>query len=331
MKSLLFILNPAAGKSQIKDNLFEIITAFSEANYRVTVFPTQKRMDARNIVITEGNQYDVIVCAGGDGTLDEVTSGYMLSGCKVPLGYIPAGSTNDFARSLNIPLEPLAAVTNIITGIPVPVDVGGLRDPEHPESIHIPSTLKDSVPWIKQEHSPLVPITPAVAEDYFIYIAAFGAFTELSYSTDQQFKNMFGHAAYILTAATSLSRNLVPYEATFEYGDTVITDTFVYAMITNSLSVGGMRNVILSDDIQFDDGEFECLLIKMPNSAIELQTILNSLILSEVNDKYMYCFKASEVKITSKEEIPWVRDGEFGGNHKQVIITNHQKALPIFR
>lgn len=330
MKSLLFIMNPTAGRTQAKENMFEIISAFSSANYLVTVFPTQKRMDARNIVIAEGAKYDVIVCSGGDGTLDEVASGYMLSGCKVPLGYIPAGSTNDFARSLGIPLEPMAAVTNIITGIPVPVDVGGLRDPEHPESIHIPS-FSDSRPWIQKQHSPLNQIAPAVAEDYFIYIAAFGAFTELSYSTDQQFKNMFGHAAYILNAATSLSRNLVPYEATFEYHDTVITDTFVYAMITNSLSVGGLRNVILSDDIQFDDGEFECLLIKMPNSPIELQTILNSLLISEVNEKYMYCFKASEVKITSKEDIPWVRDGEFGGTHKQVIITNHQKALPIFR
>ncbi|MBQ8984153.1 MAG: diacylglycerol kinase family lipid kinase [Lachnospiraceae bacterium] len=331
MKSLLFIMNPTAGKTQVKDYLFDIIQAFSEANYRVTVFPTQKRMDARNIVISEGNKYDVIVCAGGDGTLDEVASGYMLSDCKVPLGYIPAGSTNDFARSLGIPLEPLAAVTNIITGIPVPVDVGGLRDPEHPESVHIPSSASESIPWIKKDHSSLVPVTPKVAEEYFIYIAAFGAFTELSYSTDQQFKNMFGHAAYILNAATSLSRNLIPYEATFEYGDTVITDTFVYAMITNSLSVGGLRNVILSDDIQFDDGEFECLLIKMPKTPVELQTILNSLLVSEVNDKYMYCFKAKEVKISSKEDIPWVRDGEFGGNHKQVIITNHQKKLPIFR
>ena len=331
MKSILFILNPAAGKTQAKEQLFDIIMAFTAADYRVTVFPTQRRKDARNIVITEGNAYDLIVCAGGDGTLDEVVSGYMLSGCKAPLGYIPAGSTNDFARSLGIPLEPLAAVTNIITGLPFSVDVGGFRDPEHPESVHIPASKESSLPWMKTPHSPLQPELPKIAEEYFVYIAAFGAFTEISYSTDQQFKNMFGHAAYILNAARNVGNNLVSYDATFEFNHRTITDNFVYAMITNSLSVGGIKNVVLSDDVKFDDGEFECLLIKTPSNPLELQAIMNSLLISEVNEKYMYCFKTSEIKITSNEDIPWVLDGEFGGNHKQVIIKNHQKVLPIFR
>lgn len=313
MKSILFILNPTAGKTHIKNHLFDIITAFSEADYRVTVYPTQKPMDGRNIVISEGNNYDLIVCAGGDGTLDDIVTGYMLSNCKVPLGYIPAGSTNDFARSLGIPLDPLSAVTNIITGLPFAVDIGGFRDTDLLTSDSAP--VSASVP----------------AEDYFVYIAAFGAFTELSYSTDQQFKNMFGHAAYILNAAKSLGKTLVSYEATIEYENQTITDNFVYVMVTNSLSVGGMRNVVLADDVKFDDGQFECLLIKAPTNPIELQAIINSLLISEVNEKYMYCFKASELKITSREEIPWTLDGEFGGNHKQVAIKNHQKAIRIFR
>lgn len=319
MKSLLFILNPNAGKTHAKEQLFDIISAFSDSGYLVTVFPTQKSMDGRNIIISEGSKYDLIVCAGGDGTLDNVVSGYMLSGCNVPLGYIPAGSTNDFARSLGIPLEVPAAVTNILTGLPFSVDVGGFRDPEVPEAIHVP--VMDSTNDLLNQP----------AEDYFIYIAAFGAFTELSYSTNQQFKNLFGHAAYILNAAGTLGNGLVPYEVTFEFNGQKITDTFVYAMITNSLSVGGLRNVILSDDVKFDDGKFECLLIKMPTNPLDLQAIINSLLISEVNEKYMYCFKASEIKVTSSVPIPWTRDGEFGGNHKQVIIKNHQKAIRIFR
>jgi diacylglycerol kinase family enzyme len=288
-------------------------------------------MDGRNIVISEGSNYDLIVCAGGDGTLDDVVTGYMLSNCNVPLGYIPAGSTNDFARSLEIPLEPLSAVTNIITGLPFSIDVGGFRDPELPEAIHTPS-INQKPSYGQSDYSSLLNVpNTELSEDYFVYIAAFGAFTELSYSTDQQFKNIFGHAAYILNAAKSLGSQLTSYEATFEYDNQTITDQFVYAMVTNSLSVAGMRSVVLANDVKFDDGEFECLLIKSPTNPIELQAIINSLLMSEVNEKYMYCFKASEVRISSPIDIPWVLDGEFGGNHKQVIIKNHQKAIQIFR
>lgn len=294
-KNLLFILNPTAGKTHIKNVLFDVIHAFSEANYRVTVYPTKEPKDGQNIVISDGQDYDLIVCAGGDGTLDDVITGYMLSKCQVPLGYIPAGSTNDFARSLGIPLEPMAAVTNIITGAPFSIDVGRFNK-----------------------------------NDYFIYVAAFGAFTEISYSTNQQFKNMFGHAAYIMSSLRGLN-NITTYEATIRYDGHEFTDTFIYAMVTNSLSVGGMRNVVLADDVQFDDGIFECLLIKAPTNPLELQAIINSLLISEVNEKYMYCFKTSSLEILSDTEIPWVMDGEFGGNQTHVIIENCQKALSIIR
>lgn len=295
MKEMLFILNPSAGKTHIKDRLFDVISAFSQADYRVTVYPTKQPLDGRNIVISEGNDYDLIVCAGGDGTLDDVVTGFMMSKSSIPLGYIPCGSTNDFARSLGIPLETMPAVTNITSGHPFAIDVGSFNK-----------------------------------EDYFIYVAAFGAFTEISYSTDQQIKNMFGHAAYIMNGIRSLN-SVTTYQATIRYDDQEITDNFVYAMITNSLSVGGMRNVVVAEDVKFDDGYFECLLIKAPTNPLELQSIINSLLISEVNEKYMYCFKAARVEITSEEEIPWVMDGEFGGNHKEVVIENHQKALNIIR
>lgn len=293
MKDLLFIVNPAAGKTHIKNKLFDVIDAFSLADYRVTVCPTRKPFDGRNIVMDEGANYDMIVCAGGDGTLDDVVTGLMMSDFDVPLGYIPAGSTNDFARSLGIPRTPIPAVQNIISGIPFPIDIGSLND------------------------------------DYFVYIAAFGAFTEVSYSTNQHFKNVFGHAAYILNGVKNIP-SITSYNVKIKYDNQEISGDYIYAMITNSLSVGGFKNLV-PEDVEFDDGEFECVLIHTPKNAIELQAIVNSLLINEINDNYMTYFKASRVKVYSDKEIPWTVDGEYGGSHTKVVIQNHQRALSIMR
>ncbi len=292
-KKALFIMNPKAGKTVMKDHIYNVIREFTKADYRVTVYPTSQPFDARHCVIKEADDYDMVICSGGDGTLDDTISGYMMSDCKKPQGYIPTGSTNDFARSLGIPLEIMPAVNSIISGSPFDIDIGSLND-----------------------------------KDYFVYVAAFGIFTEVSYDTNQRAKNMFGYAAYVLRAIKSLNQ-VETYHATIHYGNKTIEDTFIYAMITNSLSVGGLRNVILSDYVEFDDGEFECLLIKAPKNLIELQEIVNSLMLSEVNVDYMYSFKASSLHITFDSEIPWTTDGEYGGAYKEVEITNHRKAVPI--
>lgn len=291
MKSLLFIINPSAGRTHIKNRLFDVIDAFSRAGYWVHTFPTKAKYDARNVVIEQGKNYDLIVCAGGDGTLDDTVAGMMTCNCKVPLGYIPAGTTNDFARSLNIPREPMPAVENIIYGKAFNIDIGSLNG------------------------------------QYFVYVAAFGAFTEVSYSTPQVYKNYFGHAAYILEGIKSLT-SIKGYDIEVEFGDKRVSGNYMYGMITNSLSVGGFKS-IGNRYVEFDDGLFEVVLIKTPTNAMDLQSIMSALLLNEINEDFMFSFKAANIKLRCEEDIPWTLDGEYGGDHKEVEIINHQRQISI--
>ena len=292
MKKLLFMVNPKAGKTTIKNKFYEIIEILSEADYEVTVHPTRSSNDARDFVMNYGDEFDIIVAAGGDGTLDNVVTGMIMSDCETPLGYIPCGTTNDFARSLEIPRDPVMATTSIVEGNPYAVDVGSFNG------------------------------------DYFIYVAAFGAFTEVSYSTPQVYKNYFGHTAYILEGIKSLG-TIKGYDLTVTYdGEQTITGNYMYGMVTNSLSVGGFKS--LSKYVEFDDGLFEVLLIKTANSPSDLQAIMSALLLNEINEDYMVSLKTRDITITcDNQEVAWALDGEDGGVCKQAHIVNHQKALKI--
>ncbi len=291
MKDLLFIINPKAGRTTIKGKLFDIIEMLSDAGYTVTVYPTKGPGDAMRVVMNEGSSYDMIVASGGDGTLDNVVTGMVQGKVRVPLGYIPSGTTNDFARSLDIPREPVMAVEHILEGIPYPIDIGSLNG------------------------------------DYFVYVAAFGAFTEVSYSTPQVYKNYFGHAAYILEGIKSLT-SIKGYELTIESDNEAIKGNFMYGMVTNSLSVGGFRN-INNKYVEFDDGLFETLFIRTPKSPLELQAIMSALLLNEINEDYMVSFKTAKIKVSCDEEVSWTVDGEDGGNHKEAEIINYQKQIEI--
>ena len=184
----------------------------------------------------EAANYDRIVCSGGDGTLDEVVTGVMKSGIKVPVGYIPAGSTNDFGNSLGIDKDMIHAADIAANGYRFPCDIGKFND------------------------------------DYFVYVAAFGIFTEVSYATDQGLKNMLGHTAYILEGAKQLW-DIPSYRMQVEYDGNVLYDEFIYGMITNSMSVGGFKGII-PGNISLNDGKFEVTLIRMPKNPIELNDIL---------------------------------------------------------
>ena len=167
-KKLLFIYNPHSGKAQIRSNLLDIIDTFVKAGYEVTAYPTQAPGDAIDAVMYRSPGFDMIACSGGDGTLDEVVGGIMKSEEKLPIGYIPAGSTNDFARSLKIPRSMLSAAGVVTDGVPFACDVG------------------------------------AINGEYYVYVAAFGIFTEVTYQTPQDVKNTLGYSAYILEAIKSL-------------------------------------------------------------------------------------------------------------------------------
>ena len=290
-KKLLFIFNPHSGKGLIKNKLLEIVDIMVKADYEVTIYPTQSKGDAQNHVREEAKNYDLIVCSGGDGTLDEAVSGMMESEEKTLLGYIPAGSTNDFANSLRIPKSMLKAANVAVKGRRFPVDIGYFNG------------------------------------DSFVYVAAFGLFTAVSYQTSQQLKNVLGHAAYILEGMKQLL-DIPVYKMRVEYDDEVLEDEFIYGMVTNSRSVGGFRNMI-GKNVKFDDGVFEVTLIRRPKNPIELQEIIAALLIEQVDTKHMYSFKARKITFESLEEIPWTLDGEYGGSHDMVEIMNQNKAMEL--
>lgn len=291
-KKMLFIYNPRAGKAQIRSNLLDMIDIFVKAGYEVTAYPTQAKGDGvRAVTERKIGYYDMIACSGGDGTLDEVVTGMMQCEKKLPIGYVPAGTTNDFAGSLKIPKNMAEAARVITQGQDFSCDIGGFND------------------------------------DIFVYIAAFGLFTEVSYETRQDVKNVLGHMAYLLEGVKRLS-NIKSCVMKVEYGNQAVEGDFIFGMVTNSLSVGGFKR-ITGKYVQLDDGEFEVTLIKRPANAIELNTIIGALLNRNINTDLMYCFKTASLKITSQEETAWTLDGEYGGKHREVWIQNYKQALKI--
>lgn len=290
-KRVLFLFNPRSGKGRIKENLAEIIDIMVKAGYEVTVYTTQCSGDAVIKAREEAGNYDRIICSGGDGTLDEVVTGVMSSGYKVPIGYIPAGSTNDFGNSLGIDNNMVHAASIASSGVSFPCDVGRFND------------------------------------DYFVYVAAFGIFTEVSYQTSQDLKNMLGHAAYILEGAKQIW-DIPSYRMQVEYDGNVLYDEFIYGMVTNSMSVGGFKGII-PGDIALDDGRFEVTLIKTPKNPMELNDILRFLTGLSKDTNQVYSFQTNFLKLTSSEEVAWTLDGEYGGDHRIVSITDCHQGMEI--
>jgi diacylglycerol kinase (ATP) len=291
MKKMLFIYNPNSGMGLLKPKLSDVLDIFVKGGYEVTVYPTQKYHDAVRKMGEYEEQYDLVACSGGDGTLDEVVMGMMKREKKVPIGYIPAGTTNDFASSLHISKNMLEAADTVVNGVPFACDVGVFN------------------------------------QDYFVYIAAFGLFTDVSYETKQSMKNVLGHLAYILEGTKRIF-NIPSYRIKVTHDGETIEDEFIYGMVTNSRSVGGFKG-ITGKNVVFDDGKFEVTLFKTPRNPMELNEILGALALRKINPKRMYSFKTNEVHFETEEEIPWTLDGEFGGVHEEVVVKDCQKALEI--
>ena len=288
---MLFVYNPRAGKAQIRSNLLDIIDIFVKAGYEVTAYPTQAAGDAIKAVKERRDGYDIVVCSGGDGTLDEVVSGMMQCDERLPIGYVPAGSTNDFANSLKIPKSMIKAADVVVNGRDFACDIGSLNN-----------------------HN-------------FIYVAAFGIFTDVSYETNQDVKNVLGHAAYLLEGVRRLPM-VRSYALKVSYDDQVIEGEFLYGMITNSFSVGGFRG-ITGKDVLLDDGLFEVTLIRKPSNPLDLNNIIVALVDKRVKSEYIYTFKTPRLVVESEEAISWTVDGEFGGEHMKAVIENKHKVLYI--
>ena len=291
MKRLLFIYNPMAGKGMIRNSLSYILEEFSGNGYEVVVHPTIGVKDATRVVQECGDAFDMIVCSGGDGTLDEVVTGLQTGHISRPIGYIPAGSTNDYATSLGIPMQMRRAARAVMNGSVFPCDIGRMND------------------------------------SYFVYVAAFGAFANVSYDTPQDMKNMLGHMAYIVRGMQSLA-SIKSYHMHYESEENSGTGDFLLGMITNSNSVGGFKG-ITGPDVTLNDGVFEVTMIRMPAiPAMELPAVLPAL-MGGTENKNLITFKTSRLEIWFEEEVEWSRDGEYGGSHRHLVIENIPKALPI--
>lgn len=292
-KKLLLIYNPKSGTGKIKGKLSDVIDMCVKEGYEVTIRPTQAKLDAMEYLEANANKYDKVICSGGDGTLDEVVKGILASGASLPIGYIPAGSTNDFANSLGISSMTMKAAKTAVFGKLFDCDIGKFNN------------------------------------DYFVYVAAFGILTDVSYETSQKTKNMLGHMAYVLEGIRSFGLNsMKSYSMSVIADDRMIKDEFIYGMVSNSATVGGFK-ALPQADVCLNDGEFEVLLIKYPRSLEEVNLITSSLLAQDPDPEYMYYLKTSRLEFHSEEGVSWTLDGENGGVHKDVEIVNHSRAFTI--
>ena len=295
MKKIYFIPNLSAGKAEIGSYLAEILNRMTRAGYEVTVHPTQAPLDATYMTAkaAESGLYDAIWCSGGDGTLNEVMTGMMRAKKRCPLGYIPCGSVNDYARSIGIPRDILKATDLILDGVPRQVDTGTIN------------------------------------ERNFNYIAAFGAFTDVTYQTPQNVKNVIGPLAYVMNAATKLG-DLRDFHMRITCAGQTIEDRFIYGMVTNSASVGGVLDI---SDFLFDDGTFELTLVKRPDDLLDLHDTLRFLRdIHEIGEQEkVICLRGADVTIQLLEnvKVPWTVDGEYMPNASHVHIVNHRQAVTL--
>ena len=295
MKKLLYIYNPAAGRKTAKINLSGVLEVFARQGYEITVHPTKERGDATAAARDQGPNYDRVVCCGGDGTLNETVRGLLAlpREMRPVLGYIPAGTTNDFSRTLELPKTPAELAEVAGEGVPRLIDVG--------EACGNP----------------------------FTYVAAFGLFTDVSYSTPQVSKNLLGHFAYVLEGAGKLG-NIPSYHMKVTTLDgQEVEDDFIYGMVGNTVSVGGLVN-LPRDKVCLDDGRFEVILIRQPRSGKDWQSILSALTTLELaEDGAVTGFAAGEITFTCDTPVAWTVDGEFGGEQEVTVIHNHTQALTM--
>lgn len=293
-KKVLLIINPVSGTLGSRTALFELINSFCAGGWEVTTAITQARGHAVILAANAADRgYDLIVCCGGDGTLNETITGMMSSlGKNIPLGYIPSGSTNDFAQTLGLPTDPKDAAKNIIEGSDMPLDVGKFGNTR-----------------------------------YFSYIASFGAFTSASYSAPQELKNVVGHLAYFLEGIKDLS-SLKPYHARVEVNGEVIEGDYVFGSVSNTRSVGGIVK-LKEDSVGLDDGLFEVILVKSPKTPMDLNNIIAGILYSDFSSDVFDFVKAHRVSFEFEQNMNWSLDGEKIEGGRQVCIDNINKAITL--
>lgn len=294
MKRLLFIYNPNAGRQKVRTHLASILDVFSAQGYLITTFPTRGQGDAMRTASALAAGYDRVVCCGGDGTINETVAGLMQvpQGLRPVLGCIPTGTVNDFSRNLSLPqgLDNMAAVA--CSGIPTACDLGTANG------------------------------------RWFTYVTAFGLFTDVSYATPQTAKNMLGHLAYLLEGAGRLT-SIKTYHMRVESAELTVEDDFIYGMVGNTVSVGGLLK-LPSNQVKLDDGLFEVLLIRKPKTPADFQNIARALTAQDMPaNGTLVGFHTSKVTFTCPEPLPWTVDGEFGGENSVTVVENHRQVCVL--
>ena len=291
-KKLMLIINPVAGKARYKDGFGDVMRLFSEGGYRTTVFFTEARGDATRFAEEYAPQFDLVACIGGDGTLSEVIAGLIQIPNPPPVGYIPLGSANDVASTLGLPKDTVEAAKLMMEGTPHPIDIGGFQDNE-----------------------------------YFTYVAAFGAFTEVSYATPQNEKAALGYLAYMLHAAGALSK-LESIHVRVDYEEGSVEGDVLYGGISNSTRVAGVVK-LKKDLVSLSDGKFEVLLVPTPKSLAAFTRSAKGLLRQKYDGVNVILIQSADLTVTFDKPVAWTRDGEKGGEHQVVHLVNHPSAVKI--
>ena len=294
MKNMCFIVNPCSGKLKIKPVLLDVIQIFNQGGYDVKVITTMYQGHAIEIAKSIGDDTDIVVVSGGDGTLNEVFTGLVKSGKKLPVGYIPTGSTNDFASSVGISQDPKIAASHIVSGKPFDIDVGRFDQSR-----------------------------------YFSYIASFGIFTAASYNTPQNIKNTFGHLAYVLEGLKDMTK-ITSYNVRINADGKQYDGSYIFGSVTNTTSVGGIVKLD-KGIVKMNDGIFEVVLVKNPENINDLSRIITGCTTSNFSDDVFEFIKASNIRMTFEGNMDWSIDGEHEVSSREVDIENIKTAVSIIR
>ena len=290
-RKLLFVVNSHAGKEAVRGQMVRILDTFVKSGWVPTVYISQRTGELPELVRKWAPDYDLVVCSGGDGTLNETLNGLMPLERRPALGYIPAGTTNDFATSLGLSKTMAKAALTAVAGVPVSLDVGRF------------------------------------GSKYFAYVAAFGAFTDVTYSTPQQYKNTLGKLAYLIEGAQRLS-SLKTYSLRLEYDGGETEGEFLLGLVSNSSYVAGVpMNRWLNTSMS--DGLLEVTLVRKPAQMIELTRVASNLLKGELDHEHIFTVKTRRLRVTSREPIPWTLDGEYGGSPDRVDIEVLPRALTV--
>lgn len=290
-EKLLLIINPKSGKGVAKKCLYDLVRVFTEGGFEVTVYPTKDKTSTIKTVASRAQDYETVVCCGGDGTLNEVISGIVSKGHNTPVGYIPTGTTNDFSSTLGLSHDPVKAAKDIVTGRTIRYDIGSFGD------------------------------------KFFTYIAATGAFTEASYATPQRLKNTVGHFAYILEGAKDLLK-IKPFKLQVSFDGNVLSGEYIYASVSNTTSVGGIVK-LSKDDVNTSDGSFELILVKKPKDAVDAAKLATDILRNRLNNNNVSLLHAGKVKMRFGKSAAFTLDGENGGKYREVEINNMRGALRL--